>query len=91
MTKPSLITCLGLSLLVSACSTQGQKPPILPSIKPVAQCKLTPCYLPGRPALVQNDDWPKAVDEAEAALLSCAVQVLGCIELQDVQAQKSPR
>ncbi|WP_366078348.1 Rz1-like lysis system protein LysC [Halomonas sp. OfavH-34-E] len=45
-------------------------------------CPLTPCQLPGRPALVTNDDWRAAVDELEGALLSCAVQVQGCIQRQ---------
>lgn len=34
-----------------------------------------------------NDDWRRAVDELEDDLLSCAMQVMDCIELQK---QKSP-
>tara|TARA_Y100000815_G_scaffold267265_1_gene286568 strand:+ start:191 stop:313 length:123 start_codon:yes stop_codon:yes gene_type:complete len=36
---------------------------------------------------VVNDDWRRALDEAEAALLSCAAQVLGCVELQEASLQ----
>jgi hypothetical protein len=35
--------------------------------------------------LVVNDDWRQALDESDAALLSCAGQVLGCIERQQLQ------
>lgn len=47
-------------------------------------CELTLCLLPGRPALIVNEDWPLALDEAEAALTSCAAQVQACIGKQGV-------
>ncbi|MDH0097363.1 hypothetical protein N7333_12330 [Pseudomonas sp. GD04158] len=37
-----------------------------------------PCRLPARLPLVINDDWRRALDAAEAELLSCAGQVLTC-------------
>lgn len=45
-------------------------------------CGLVPCHLPGRPALVSNEDWTRALDDTEGALVRCAVQVLDCIEKQ---------
>lgn len=54
------------------------------------QCDLTLCYLPARPPIRTNNDWPAALTNTEAALLSCAVQVQECIEVQAAQAQKSP-
>ncbi|CAD5377161.1 hypothetical protein OF001_U20088 [Pseudomonas sp. OF001] len=33
-----------------------------------------------------NDDWRRAVDDLEGELLSCAGQVLDCIERQGIQA-----
>ncbi|MFD1699784.1 hypothetical protein ACFSB1_10650 [Halopseudomonas phragmitis] len=48
-----------------------------------AQCSLVPCLLPARQPLVVNDDWRRALDEAENALLACAVQVRGCIDQED--------
>ena len=47
-------------------------------------CELTLCLLPGRPALIVNEDWPLALDETEAALTSCAAQVQACIGKQGV-------
>jgi len=35
-----------------------------------------------------NDQWRQALDDTEAALLSCANQVLECIQRQDVQRPK---
>ncbi|WP_371917563.1 hypothetical protein [Pseudomonas sp. B24(2017)] len=46
-------------------------------------CNLVPCRLPGRPAPGRNEAWPKAIDEVEAELKACAVQVLGCIAKQN--------
>ena len=43
------------------------------------------CRLPGRPAVLSNEDWQKAIDALETELLSCAAQVLDCIERQDGQ------
>lgn len=47
-------------------------------------CELTLCLLPGRPALIVNEDWVLALDETEAALTSCAAQVQACIGKQGV-------
>ena len=47
-------------------------------------CELTLCPLPGRPALIVNEDWALALDETEAALTSCAAQVQACIAKQGV-------
>jgi hypothetical protein len=44
-----------------------------------------PCRLPARPPLLINDDWRRALDATEAELLSCAGQVLACIERQAAQ------
>ncbi|GEM_PF-2163034 len=90
MTKLSLIIWASLCLLTSACSTQDPKPPTPPPTAPVVQCDLTLCYLPARPPIRTNNDWPAALTNTEAALLSCAVQVQECIEVQAAQAQKSP-
>ena len=43
------------------------------------------CRLPGRPAVLANEDWQRAVDELEVELLSCAAQVLDCIVRQGVR------
>lgn len=40
------------------------------------------CWLPARPAILANEDWQRAVDELEEELLSCAAQVLDCMERQ---------
>ncbi|WP_218190361.1 Rz1-like lysis system protein LysC [Pseudomonas sp. CC6-YY-74] len=86
MTKPSLITWLSLCLLLSACSTPAPKPPTPAPTLHHQPCTLVPCYLPARPQLLINDHWRQALDESEGALLSCAAQVLKCIERQRVQA-----
>ena len=49
------------------------------------ECSLVPCRLPGRPVIVVNDDWRRALDESDAALLSCAGQVLACLDRQKKQ------
>lgn len=49
-------------------------------------CSLVPCVLPARPAVLVNDQWRQALDATDAALSSCALQVMGCIERQKVQA-----
>ena len=46
-----------------------------------------PCRLPYRPAVLVNEQWGEALEAADAALLSCAGQVLACIERQAVQRQ----
>ena len=85
MTKPSLTIWLGLCLLLSACSTPAPRPPTLAPTFPPQPCNLVPCNLPARPPLLINDHGRQALDESEAALLSCAAQVLKCIERQRVQ------
>ena len=44
-----------------------------------------PCRLPARPPLLVNDHWRQALDESDAALVSCAAQVVRCIERERVQ------
>lgn len=44
-----------------------------------------PCRLPYRPPVLVNEQWGEALDAVDAALLSCARQVLACIERQGVQ------
>ena len=82
MMKLLLSICVLLYLLVSAgCTSAPQQPtPVIIESRP--KCALIPCQLPARPALQSNDDWRRAVDQLEDDLLSCAVQVQGCIELQ---------
>lgn len=87
MTKALLSICAALFLLTSVGCTSAPKQPTQVHIDSRPQCALIPCRLPARPALLTNDDWRRAVDELVDELLSCAVQVLGCIELQK---QKSP-
>lgn len=86
MTRLSPITCAVLCLPLSACVTPAAKPPTLPSTVAVqpGQCPLTPCRLPGRPAIATTDDWRLALDATEDALLACAAQVLDCMERQRV-------
>lgn len=48
-----------------------------------AQCSLVPCQLPARKPLMVNDDWRRALDDAEDALFRCVVQVIGCIHQED--------
>lgn len=83
MTKPSLSISLLLCLLSLAGCTRDREPQTPPVTEPRHYCPLTPCELPERPALVTNDDWRRAVDELEAALLACAVQVMECRERQE--------
>ncbi len=87
MMKPLLSICVLLYLLASAgCTSAPQQPtPVIIESRPA--CALIPCQLPARPALMTNDDWRRAVDELEDELLSCAVQIQSCIELQK---QKRP-
>ncbi|WP_223825566.1 Rz1-like lysis system protein LysC [Halopseudomonas salina] len=79
MIKPSWIIWLSLFLLTSACSTPAPTPQTQPPTVQRSQCNLVPCLLPGRPPLVVNEDWRRALDEVEGALESCALQVRGCI------------
>jgi len=39
---------------------------------------------------VINEDWRRALDATEAELVSCATQVLGCIERQAAQQVAKP-
>ena len=87
MMKPLLTICALLCLLISAGCTSAPPQPTPVIIDRRPKCSLIPCQLPARPALLTNDDWRRAVDDLEDELLSCAAQVLGCIELQ---TQKSP-
>lgn len=81
--KPSNHICAALFLLLSGCGTNAPKQPTpSPTVKAVA-CELVPCRLSARPALVTNEDALAAIDAAEADLLSCAVQVLDCIQKQE--------
>ena len=90
MTKRFGSICLSMCLLNSGCSTPVQPQPIPQPTVQRAQCSLVLCQLPARKPLVVNDDWRRALDEAEAALLSCALRVRWCIELQDPQRHISP-
>lgn len=88
MTKPWRITLPCLFLLLSACATpdrQASTP--LPGVPPLPQvCSLVPCQLPARPVAVLTEDIDSAVTVTEDALLSCAVQVLDCINKQEAVA-----
>ncbi|MGU2451371.1 Rz1-like lysis system protein LysC [Pseudomonas aeruginosa] len=84
MTRLFATGCVLVSLLVLAGCTPAPKPPILPPMVQPVQCPLTPCRLPGRAAPSLGEDMAAALDQVEAALRSCAVQVLGCIERQDI-------
>lgn len=83
MMKPLLSICVLLYLLVSAGCTSALQQPTPVHIDNRPACALIPCQLPERPALLTNDEWRRAVDELEDELLSCAVQVRSCIELQE--------
>ena len=78
------LTCLALCLLLSACGTPAPKQLTLaPTEKPQAVCpELTHCRLPGRPALLVNEDWDRALNQTEGALLQCAAQIDDCIRKQ---------
>lgn len=74
-----------LGMLYSA-----QTPPTLPPTEQRSQCNLVPCLLPGRPPLVVNEDWRRALDEVEGALEFCALQVMGCVERKSQPSAASP-
>ena len=86
MIKKPAIGWLALCLLLSVGCTPGLKPPTPVHIDQRPACPLTPCRLPGRPPVIGNDQWPAAVDELEAELKACAIQVIECITLQQVTA-----
>ncbi|WP_167494359.1 Rz1-like lysis system protein LysC [Ectopseudomonas khazarica] len=85
MIKPWLYICLVLSLATLASCTRAPKPPTPPPTAARMECSLVPCRLPGRQALVVNDDWRRAVDELEYELGQCSTQVIACIERQAAQ------
>lgn len=82
MMKRFLNICAVLFLLslVACTSVPPQPTPVHIDSRPL--CSLTLCQLPARPPLLVNDDWRQALDETEDELLSCAAQVLNCINLQ---------
>ncbi|MFK0926632.1 Rz1-like lysis system protein LysC [Pseudomonas aeruginosa] len=88
MTRLSMSICAGLCLLALAGCTNGPRPPTQAPTAGRQFCPLVPCVLPARPAVLVNDQWRQALDDTEAALLSCANQVLGCIQRQDAQRPK---
>ncbi|WP_356948382.1 hypothetical protein [Metapseudomonas otitidis] len=69
--------------------TNDPRPPIQLPGTPRMACSLAPCVLPARPAVLVNDQWRQALDATDAALSSCALQVLGCIGRQDEQAKQT--
>ena len=85
MTKLWLTISLVLCLLLSVGCTNAPKPQTPPPTQPRMECSLVACRLPARPAVLVNEQWGVALDAADAALLSCAGQVLACIERQAVQ------
>ncbi|MCY1364247.1 hypothetical protein D9M69_510440 [compost metagenome] len=85
MTRKLLTTCAALCLLLSAGCTSAPKPPIPPPTTARQDCPLTPCRLPGRAALAENEDWRLALDAVEAELKLCAAQVIDCMRRQAVQ------
>lgn len=88
MTKLLLSICMGLCLLVSGgCTCALQQPTPVPTVAR-QYCPLVACPLPARPAVLANDQWRESLDVTEAALLSCANQVLDCIQTQDAQRAK---
>lgn len=85
MTKSLLSTCAGLFLLaLVGCTNAPQQPTPAPTVARQF-CPLVACQLPARPAVLTNDQWRESLDVTEAALLSCANQVLDCIQTQDAQ------
>lgn len=82
MMKRFLNICAVLFLLILVGCTSVPPPPIPVIIDSRPLCSLTPCQLPARPPLLVNDDWRQALDDTEDELLSCAAQVLNCINLQ---------
>ncbi len=88
MIKPLLSTCVSLCLLALAgCTSALQQPTPAPTVARQF-CPLVACLLPARPAVLANDQWRESLDVTEAALLSCANQVLDCIQTQDAQRVK---
>ena len=88
MTKLLLSTCVGLCLLALAgCTNAPQQSTPAPTVARQF-CPLVACPLPARPAVLANDQWRESLDVTEAALLSCANQVLDCIQTQDAQRAK---
>ena len=87
MLKLALI-CLASFLLLSGCGTPGpaQQTSLLGARDQPRLCPLVACPLPGRLAPSVNEDLTTAIDDTEAALLSCAAQVLDCIQKQDAAA-----
>lgn len=47
-------------------------------------CPLVACLLPARPVVADNAELLRGLDETEDALEACAVQVLECIQIQEV-------
>lgn len=88
MIKKLPTTCVLLCLLLSVACTSDPKPSTPQPTAARHYCPLTPCRLPARQVLVVNDDWRRALDEAEGELLNCAGQVLDCIERQAAQVHK---
>ena len=85
MIKRLPIIWLALCLALSAGCTSAPKLPTPPPTAPRMECSLVPCRLPARGPILVNDGWRQALDEADSALLSCAGQVLACIERQEKQ------
>lgn len=88
MTKLLLSICVGLFLLALAGCTNAPQQPIPAPTVARQFCPLVACPLPARPAVLANDQWRESLDVTEAALLSCANQVLDCIQTQDAQRAK---
>jgi len=88
MIRPLMSICVGLCLLTLAGCTNAPKQPTPAPTAARQFCPLVACVLPARPAVLVNDQWRQALDDTEAALLSCANQVLACIQRQDVQRPK---
>jgi len=82
MTKLSLSICAVLFLLSTGCSSPAPKQPTPPSTTQAEPCPLVACRLPGRPAILANDQWEPAVLELESELKTCAAQVLACMQQQ---------
>ena len=88
MIKLSMSTCAGLCLLALAGCTSAPKQPTPAPTTARQFCPLVACILPARPSVLVNDQWRQALDDTETALLSCASQVLECIQRQDAQRPK---
>lgn len=86
MTVRSPLILLALCLApLGGCTNDPRPQTPLPGTPRMA-CSLVPCVLPARPAVLVNDQWRQALDTTDAALSSCALQVMGCIERQEAQA-----